>query len=137
MAGYYGIILVVRVSLRLSYVHRPYFRFRTITCVNVNGFSPNLVCVLILWRPGLGLLKGKFRQFLTALSAYDTFVFQFLDDNFSKYQYTFTKPGLCIDIMESWLWIAKRQISSIFDNSSIHCLTENLEYSITQIRQLG
>ena len=30
-----------------------------------NGFSPNLVCALILWRSGLGLLMGKFRQFWT------------------------------------------------------------------------
>ena len=27
---------------------RPYFRFR-ITLVNVNGFSQNLVCALVLW----------------------------------------------------------------------------------------
>ena len=39
---------------------RLYFRFRMITWVNVNGFSPNLVCALILWRSGLGSLMGKF-----------------------------------------------------------------------------
>ena len=43
----------------------PYFHFRLITLININGFSPNLVCALILWRPGLGLLIGKFRQFMT------------------------------------------------------------------------
>ena len=37
--------------------------------LNINGFSPNLVCALILWKSGLGLLMGKFRQCLTALSA--------------------------------------------------------------------
>ena len=26
----------------------------------MNGFSPNLVCALILWRSGLGLLMGEF-----------------------------------------------------------------------------
>ena len=31
----------------------------------------NLVCVLILWRSGLGLLMGKFCQILTVLSAGD------------------------------------------------------------------
>ena len=31
---------------------------------NINGFSPNLVCALILWRSGLGLLMGKFHQIL-------------------------------------------------------------------------
>ena len=34
--------------------------------------SPNLVCALILWRSGLGLLMCKFRQFLTELSAHHT-----------------------------------------------------------------
>ena len=43
------------------------FRFRLITWVNINGLSPNLVCALILWRSGLGLLMGKFRQILTDL----------------------------------------------------------------------
>ena len=39
----------------------PYFHFR-ITLVTINGFSPNLVCALILWRSDLGLLMGKFCQ---------------------------------------------------------------------------
>ena len=41
----------------------PYFRFPMTTCVNINGFSPNLVCALILWRSSLGLLMGKFVKF--------------------------------------------------------------------------
>ena len=44
----------------------PYFHFRMITLVNINRFSPNLVCALILWRSALGILIGKFRQFLTS-----------------------------------------------------------------------
>ena len=48
------------------------FRFQMITWVNFNGFSPNLVWALILWRSGLGLLMGKFRQILMVLSAGDT-----------------------------------------------------------------
>ena len=47
-------------------------------------FSPNLVCALILWRSGLGLLMGKFRQIFTELSAQDTPIFSFPDDNLSK-----------------------------------------------------
>ena len=43
-----------------------------------------LVCALILWRSGLGLLMGKFRQFLTELSARDTPIFSFPDYNLSK-----------------------------------------------------
>ena len=33
-----------------------------------NGFSSNLVCALILWISGLGLLMGKFRQIFMELS---------------------------------------------------------------------
>ena len=40
----------------------------------MNGFPPNLVCLCILWRSGLGLLMGKFCQFLTELSAHYTTV---------------------------------------------------------------
>ena len=63
---------------------RPYIRFRIITWVNNKGFSPNLVCALILCRSCLDLLMGKFRQFLTALSAWDTPIFSFLGYNLSK-----------------------------------------------------
>ena len=73
MTWYYDFMLDVRVSVRTSVrqsvsrspsVHPSVFRFRMITWVNINGFSSNLVCALILWRSGLGLLMGKFRQFL-------------------------------------------------------------------------
>ena len=96
VAGYYGftsvvwesVRLSVRPSVRPSYVRpsvRPsVFRFRMITWVNINGFSPNLVCALMLWRSGLGLLMGKFCQFLTKLSARDTHIFSFPDYNLSK-----------------------------------------------------
>ena len=30
--------------------------------ININPFSPNLLCVLILWRSDLGLQMGKFRH---------------------------------------------------------------------------
>ena len=49
--------------------------------MKINGFSPNLVCALILWRSGLRLFMGKFCQFLTELSAGDTSGFSFPDDN--------------------------------------------------------
>ena len=48
-----------------------YFCFWTITWVNFIGFSPNLVCALILWSSGLGLLMASFPQFLTELSVHD------------------------------------------------------------------
>ena len=50
-----------------SVVHLSVFCFRMITRVNFNGFSPNLMCALILWTFGLELLMGKFRQFLTVI----------------------------------------------------------------------
>ena len=77
----------------------PSFNFWMITLVSVNGFFPNLVCALILWRSDLGLLMGKFRQFLTELSARYMSVFSFLDDNFSKCQWIFTRLGICIALI--------------------------------------
>ena len=53
---------------------------------------------------------GKFGQYLTELSARDISIFSFLDDNFSKYQWIFTKIGTCIDIVETWFGIANGQI---------------------------
>ena len=58
-----------------------FFHFWMINLVNMNGFSLNLVCALILWKSGFGLLIGKFRQLLTELSACDTSVFSFPDNN--------------------------------------------------------
>ena len=58
---------------------------------------------------------GKFRQVLTELSARDTTVFPFLEDNLSKCQWIFTKLGMCIYIVEICFGIANGQISSIFD----------------------
>ena len=58
VARYYGFTLDGRVSVRPSVsrtsIRPAIFRFRMITWVNINGFSPNLVCALILWRSGLG-----------------------------------------------------------------------------------
>ena len=56
-------------SVRPSVVRPSVFRFQMITRVNINGFSPNLVCALILWRSGLGLLMGKFHYIFTELPA--------------------------------------------------------------------
>ena len=58
---------------------------------------------------------GKFRQFLTELSARDTPIFSFPDDNLSKRQWIVTKLGVYIDIVEVCFGIANGQISSIFD----------------------
>ena len=62
-------------SVHTSVVRPSVFCFQMITCVNINGFSPNWVCALILWSSSLGLQIGKFRQILTKLSAGDIFSF--------------------------------------------------------------
>ena len=87
-------------SVRQSYIHPSVFHFRMITWVNINGFSPNLVCAWILWRSGLGLLMGKFHQILMELSARDMPIFSFSDDYLSKSQGILTKLGTCIDLKE-------------------------------------
>ena len=54
----------------------------------------------------LGILMSKFPQFLTELSAHNSFTFSFSDDKFSKYLWIFTKFGVCIDIVEICIGIA-------------------------------
>ena len=61
---------------------------------------------------------GKFRQFLTGLSARDTFVVKFHDSILKKSQWIFTKFYICIDIVEIWFGIANGQISSICDRGT-------------------
>ena len=94
------------------------FCFQMMIWVNINGFSLNLVCALILWRSDLGLLMGKLYQILTELTAWDTPIFSFLDDtrNLSKCQGILTKLGTWINIKETWFGVGNGQISSIFDS---------------------
>ena len=56
-------------TLELSARDLSLFSFLDDNLSNVNGFSPNLVCAMIVWRSGLGLLMAKFYQFLTVLTA--------------------------------------------------------------------
>ena len=84
--------------------------------VNFNESLTNDVVSFEQPGPGLGLLKGKCQQFLKALSARVTSIFSFPGDNLSnKYQWIFTKLGMCIAIVEIWFEVANRQISSNFD----------------------
>ena len=67
---------------------------------------------------------GKLHQFFTELSARDTHIFLFPDDNLSKHQWIFTKLGMCIDIMEIWFGMANGQILtelSARDNNLSKC----------------
>ena len=59
---------------------------------------------------------GKFRQIWMELSARDTPIFSFPDDNLSKRQWIFTKLCMCIDIVEIWIGIANGQISPNFES---------------------
>ena len=76
MVGYYGCQSLCGLPLCAPVAH-PYFCFRMITWVNVSGFSPNLVCALILRRSSLGLLMGTFHQFLTSYLSATCLYFSF------------------------------------------------------------
>ena len=145
VVGYYHFILVVLVSILLSAcllsVH-PYFHFRMITWVNDCGLTPNLVCVLILWRSCLGLLMGKFRQFLTdclpgthnsggVLWFHVVYVsillstrlssvhpYSFISGRLLGWKWIFTKLGMCLDILKISFRIACHQVLSIFDRQT-------------------
>ena len=110
VAGYYGFTLDVCVSVQPSVVRPSVFRFRMISWININRFSPNLVCALMLWRSDFGLLICKFRYILTELSAWDMPIFLFPDYNLCKCQWILTKLGTCIDMKEILLMIANGQI---------------------------
>ena len=75
----------------------------------LNGFTPNLVCALILWRSGLGLLMGKFCQIVMELPDRDMSIFSFPYNNMCKCQGTLTKLGTCIDI-KIWFGIANASV---------------------------
>ena len=55
------------------------------------------------------------RVSVRVLSALDTPIFSFPDDNLSKCHGIFTKLGTCIDIKEIWFGIANGHISSNID----------------------
>ena len=101
------------------------FRFWAITWVNINRLSPNLVCTLILYRSCLTLHMGKFHYLLTWLSAGDTSLFSFADDNLNKHQWIFTKCGLCIDTVEILFGIANGQILLLFWQLSVFLFQDN------------
>ena len=87
-----------------------YFHFRGDNLSKFQWIFTKLgVCIDIMeiW---FGILMGKFRQFLTELSARDRYVFSCPIDNFSKYQWIFTKLSLSFDIVEICFGFADCQI---------------------------
>ena len=66
----------------------------------------------------MGLLVGKFRQLLTELSVHDTSVFSFPDDEFSKYQWIFTKLYICIAIVKIWLGLVMSKFQFLTELSA-------------------
>ena len=81
-----------------------YFHFWTITFLNINGFSPNLVPALILWTSALRLLMVEFCLLLTELSASNTSIFYLQDNNLSKSQWIFTINLMCALILWRLVW---------------------------------
>ena len=125
VAGYYGIIFVVRVSVCAA-IHPS-------VCQSV--CRPSAFCFpednlhkfkLIFTKLGMCIdiveiwFRIAYGQIL--LSIFDSFFclghvhFFFSDDNLSKYQWIFTHFGVCIDIVEIWFGIALGQISLYFDS---------------------
>ena len=85
VAGYYGFTLDVRVSVHPSIICPSIrFLFPDDNLSKHQWIFTKLGCALILWRSVLGLLMGKLRQIFTELSARDTPIFSFLDNNLSK-----------------------------------------------------
>ena len=69
-----------------------YFPLQTIPCVYINGFSPNLVYDIVeIW---FGIVNGL---------SVCIFISGRLLSN--KYQWLFTKLGMCIDILKIWFEI--------------------------------
>ena len=65
-------------------------------------------------------------------------IFLFPDDNSSKYQWIFTKLGMFFDILDTWLWIANGQISSVLTelsacNTSIFSFADNSKLIFTNL----
>ena len=89
VAGYYDIMLDVHVFLHLT-VHLSYLRPSICISFPDNNLSKyqwifvKLGIRIDIRRSGLGLLMGKFLQFLTELSTWDKPIFSFLEDNLSK-----------------------------------------------------
>ena len=99
---------------------RQCFYFRAVTKISIKGFLLNLECALIFWISAFTLLKGKFRPFLTDLSASSASVFFSQDSNLSKSQWIFTKFYMCIYIVEICFGITHWQISSFLTDFSAH-----------------
>ena len=56
-----------QILAELSAQDTPIFSFPDDNLSISQCLSPNLVCALILWNSGLGLLMGKFYQFFTVI----------------------------------------------------------------------
>ena len=88
-------------SIHLSY-GSPYFHFSDNNLSECKWiFTRFGICALILWRSGLGLLRGKSHLFLTELSAYNMSIFLFSNDNLSKCQWIFTNLVCALILLRS------------------------------------
>ena len=81
---------------------------RSVTCKKDNS-------CFVLFVPRQTIVAGYYGFTLDVrLSIGPSIRFSFPDDNLSKHHWIFTKPGMCIDIVEIWFQIVNGLISSNF-----------------------
>ena len=106
------------------------FCFRTIIWVNLIGFSPNLICALILWWYGLGLLFGTFPHFWqlsphnTIMARYYcfTFLFYFTETKAVHFLWNISKVD---DFPEMWSHIVSEKLKRTKKKTNTHTQKKN------------
>ena len=78
---------------------------------------------------------GIFLEILTELSARNTPIFSFSDDNLSKCQGSSTERVTFIDMKEIWFGIAYRHIPSMFDRVVSLLLIQREQFSVSGERK--
>ena len=67
----------------------------------------NDTCIVQIW---FGIANGQNTSIFDRIISHDTSIFSFLDNNLSKYQWIFTKLGMCTDIVEILYQMSNGQI---------------------------
>ena len=111
---WFGIAIISSIVTELSARNTSVFSFPDNNLININIFSPNLVCALVLCRSSLKMIIGNFCHFWQSYlpATYPYFRFRIIT---SKFHWIFIKFGICIYIVKIWCRIANGQISSFFD----------------------
>ena len=90
-----------------------------ITLVNVSDFTKFGVCIDIV-EILVGIVDGQILSLFDKLSARDMSLFSLQDDNFSKYQWIFTRLDICIALIlwRSALRLLKGETSILTESSA-------------------